>query len=135
MKKTLLLTVVLAFVLCAACRPGRQIETINANTTTATQAALTAEDVRRAIIAACAQKGWRPYEQTPGVIEAQLVVRGKHTVIVDIPYTAQNYSIKYKSSTNMEYKADSGKIHPNYNKWVNMLNNEINLQLVKGKKS
>ena len=49
-------------------------------------------------------------------IEARIIVRGKHTVVVSIPYDTQHFSINYKDSINMNY--NEGKIHPNYNKWV-----------------
>lgn len=51
--------------------------------------------------------GWRVSEPASNTIEATIMVRNKHTVVVSIPYTATHYSINYKASTNMEYKAKS----------------------------
>jgi hypothetical protein len=48
-------------------------------------------------------------------------VRGKHTVLVDILYSATRLNIKYRDSTDMSFKKDDespGLIHPNYNVWV-----------------
>ena len=64
-------------------------------------------------------------------IEATLVVRSKHTVIVDITYTANQYSLFYKNSVNMNYASCDGKryIHPNYAVWVSRLNQSIQIEL------
>lgn len=133
MKQLLLLLVVLSLGFAVGCRPGHGIETVSGHTGTTAQTQLSADAVQKAILAACSQRGWHATNVSPGLIEARIVVRGKHTVVVDIPYTAEKYSIKYKSSSNMEYQADKGKIHPNYNKWVNLLNNDINIQLAKAR--
>lgn len=133
MKKILFLLVVLCLGL-VACRPGHSIDTINASTGTMSQTKLSNDMVRKAIFDACQRRGWHAAEISPGLIEARLVVRGKHTVVVSIPYTAENYTIKYKSSNNMEHKTKSDgtqSIHPNYNKWVNILNNEISISLAR----
>ncbi|MDR2489116.1 MAG: hypothetical protein LBD42_06460 [Desulfovibrio sp.] len=95
----------------------------------------TGEDMRAAILRACMDKGWSPAEPTPGLIEASLEVRGKHAVVVDIPYTNQQYQIKYKRSVNMkehELESDgSVLIHPNYNKWVGALDKAVKANIAR----
>ena len=83
---------------------------------------LSIEDVERAIIEGCRVRGWLPSSIAPGQIEAVLYIRS-HVAKVDIPFTTKNYSILYKDSVNLDYK--NGKIHRNYNKWVQNLNRDI----------
>lgn len=87
--------------------------------------------VHTAIIRACVLLEWVPKEKNPNTIRASILVRNKHTVVVDIPYSANSYSIKYVNSINMKAKPD-GTIHPNYNKWVTKLADQINQELVLG---
>jgi hypothetical protein len=89
--------------------------------------ALTAEQVKRAIITAgSADKKliWDIKEEKEGHFVATLVVRGKHTAVADILYSATRVSIKYRDSINLNFKKDEegrGLIHPNYSIWVNDL--------------
>lgn len=89
--------------------------------------ALTAEQVKHAIITAgSADKKiiWDINEEKEGHFVAKLVVRGKHTVVVDIFYSATRLSIKYRDSINLNHEKDKegpGLIHPNYNRWVDDL--------------
>jgi len=88
--------------------------------------ALTAEQVKRAIIIAGSAKKliWDISEEKEGHFVAKLVVRGKHTAVADILYSATRLSIKYRDSTNLNFEKDKeGRdlIHPNYNRWVNDL--------------
>lgn len=134
MRVMLLLAVMALCVFSIGCRKGAPIQDITSNTATAASTPLTEQDVRKAILIACSARGWQGKEVSPGLIEARLLVRNKHSIVVDIPYTAAAYSIKYKSSANMEYdvKNDgSAAIHPNYNKWVGTLNADINAQLIR----
>lgn len=137
MRVMLLLAIMALCVFSVGCRKGAPIGDVSASTVTAASTPLTEQDVRKAILTACSFRGWQATEVSPGLIEARLMVRNKHTIVVDIPYTATTYSIKYKSSTNMEYdsKSDgSAVIHPNYNKWVGTLNSDINTQIIRAGK-
>ncbi|WP_297670612.1 hypothetical protein [uncultured Desulfovibrio sp.] len=129
MKCRLLLLFVPALVLAlCACRSGRPIGAfaydVPQNTS---QKAMTQKMMHDAIVRGCLERGWRVAEPSANLIEATVVVRGKHTVVVDIPYTTAHYDIKYKSSVNMDYKTKDGTpcIHPNYNKWVGLLDEAI----------
>jgi len=83
---------------------------------------LTVDDVERAIIEGARVRGWQPRVVEPGHIEAVLYIRS-HVAKVDIYFGTTSYSINYKDSVNLDYK--DGRIHRNYNKWVQNLNSDI----------
>jgi hypothetical protein len=89
--------------------------------------AVSAEDVRAAIIRAGASLGWQMKEDGPGKLVGTLVLR-THTAVVDIPYSVKTFSIIYKSSINLD--AADGQIHKNYNSWVGNLKNGIYTQML-----
>lgn len=93
--------------------------------------------IQQAIIRAAMQHQWTTTPAGDNKLIATLNVRGKHTVIVDISWAADTYTIRYKSSVNMDF-AEQGKgaapqpgpvIHPFYNKWVGNLRDGINREL------
>ncbi len=90
--------------------------------------ALTLSEVKDGIEAGMLARGWAPAEISEGHITASIIVRGKHTLIVDIDYTESSFSIKYKDSKNLKYSANSAgikKIHPNANSWMKNLKTSI----------
>ena len=87
---------------------------------------LTPAEVRGAIVRAGAGLGWIMKDAGPGTINGTLILR-THTAEVQIPYSATSYGIVYKSSINLQ--ESGGKIHRNYNGWVQNLNRGINAQL------
>lgn len=87
---------------------------------------LTQEQVKAAIIRAGAALGWQMKEEGPGMLVGTLQLRS-HTAVVSIPYTATSYSVKYRSSVNLE--ESGGKIHKNYNGWIQNLQKGISTQL------
>ena len=87
---------------------------------------LRAEEVRAAIVRAGAGLGWVMKDAGPGTIHGTLILR-THTAEVQIPYSATRYGIVYKSSVNLQ--ESGGKIHRNYNGWIQNLNRGINAQL------
>jgi hypothetical protein len=109
------------------------------------------ERVKEAILAAAKAKGWGLAFEPSGKIMATLVVRNKHTVVVEIAYTAEKYSLMYKDSVNMKYAPNAQTdshinsvnnsytrggyngpvIHPFYNKWVQELKDAIRAELLK----
>lgn len=82
--------------------------------------------VKDAIVRAGANKNWEIISTGPQSLEGRLTVRD-HVAVVEITYDSKNYYIGYKDSVNLSY-AD-GSIHPNYNRWVLALENEIRRQL------
>ncbi|CAG0983981.1 hypothetical protein BURK2_02005 [Burkholderiales bacterium] len=97
-------------------------------------------DIAKAFRAAGGSLGWTFAEEGPAHLVGTVVVRGKHTVVVDIFLRRGEYDVKYRSSVNMRYREedadDTGKpaenqpqqpslaskkvrtIHSSYNSWV-----------------
>lgn len=107
---------------CANTAPVQQVNTTVAGTHTA-------EQVRSAILKAGVQRKWVMTDAGAGLIKGRLQARD-HVAEVRIPYSANSYSIIYDSSLNL--KAAGGKIHKNYNRWVNNLNQDIQINLSAG---
>ena len=131
----ILLFCLLALALAAAtgCRSsGKAPSTVSYDMSATAQKKLTKKQMHDAIYRACVARNWTPRDAGPDTIEAELTVRGKHHVVVSIPYTADHYDIRYKDSRNMNYRVNADgtyTIHPNYNKWVSTLNHDIRKQL------
>jgi|SRR5712671_15561 len=89
--------------------------------------ALTLAQVKQAITNAARGREWVVKESGPSQLTAMILVRGEHHVTVDIPYTTKEFSIKYVSSENLNYKETKKgpTIHPNYNKWIRNLSGDI----------
>jgi hypothetical protein len=91
--------------------------------------------VAQAIKAAGASQvyNWTASGESPGVLQLSTLVRGKHTVVVNVTFDTRTYSIRYSSSINMNYKAKDGKeiIHPFYNTWTQDLKQGIDAELKK----
>lgn len=137
----------------AGARPSVPIENIQNAPLIPKAASL--EAVQAALERAAKRRGWVITTSEPGKAVGTLVIRGKHTVVVDIAYTTEAVSLSYKNSINMNfetyttppdslvgssaYQPDSrvdrkyteGQplIHPNYNVWVKELFNQLNSEL------
>ena len=94
---------------------------------------LSDEKVLQGINAGLIAKEWAMTDrETKGQVVAKIVVRSKHTLIVDIAYTNKAFDITYRSSDNLNYKVrDDGttEIHKNVNKWMETLRKHIAKQL------
>lgn len=90
------------------------------------------EQVKHAFITAGAKRGWTFTPEGDNKLTGTLVVR-THTIVTTITYGSDHYSIAYKGSQNMKYDVKDGApvIHPFYNKWVQTLINDVNVELSK----
>ena len=86
------------------------------------------EEVRGAIMSGCQKKRWNPVLDEHNNITCSILVRSKHFAMVEIPYTADKYSIIYRDSRELDYNAKWQRIHRNYNKWVINLSDSIQRQ-------
>ncbi|RXJ85607.1 hypothetical protein [Arcobacter sp. CECT 8985] len=94
-----------------------------------TSKSLSLSKVENAIKKGAIRKGWRTKKIKSGLIVADITVRGKHYVAVNIAYNSKGYKISYRDSKNMDYDPAKNTIHPNYNKWVAYLQRNINYEL------
>ncbi|MCH8885874.1 MAG: hypothetical protein IIC13_04725 [SAR324 cluster bacterium] len=88
---------------------------------------LTKEIVGKSIINAGILLGWKMKRTDPGIISAKIFLR-KHVAEVEIKYDRKQYSITYKNSEKLNYK--NGKIHKNYNSWIQNLDRGVQRQLL-----
>lgn len=83
--------------------------------------------VENAIRRAGGGLGWqikRADPQQPGHLIGRLPIRS-HVAVVDIKHNTKTFSISYKDSTNLDYDPAKGKIHSNYNGWIQNLREAI----------
>ena len=118
--------VVLTCALLAACSTSQPIRNMAANPVAFN---LTDEQVANAIITAGISKSWVMKKEKPGLIRGQVNVR-QHQAVIDIPYSARDYSINYVSSVNLDDKG-KGSIHRSYNRLVLGLNQAIQTELAR----
>ena len=83
-------------------------------------------DIKKAILRAGGTLGWNMKVKKDGHIIGTLQLR-EHVAVVDVTYSKKSYSIKYKSSVNLNY--DGTIIHSNYNGWIQNLNRGIQVQI------
>lgn len=91
----------------------------------------TMDRITEAILASGVNRGWKMTVLKPGLIRGKIVVNDKHTVEVDITYNEKDFSINYVNSINMNYNFSNSVyyIHPKYNRWVNILKEDIQDQM------
>lgn len=117
---------VVAAIGCKGAPPIYQVK--EAPVQTATGKVPTVEQVQKIIIESGVKLGWVMAVVKPGEIQGTRNVR-IHSAVVTIPFTAKNYSILYKDSTNLKYNAGTQTIHHEYTYWVQELDNEIRARL------
>jgi hypothetical protein len=111
------------------------------------------DDIGKALVVAAQVNSWKISDAKTGQAMATLVIRNKHTIVVELTYTVKALSVKYKDSINMNYDPaykeynsnynevgsptyDSANakvyevIHPNYNVWVGQLIKAIQAELM-----
>jgi hypothetical protein len=118
---------VLLAMLVAACAPA-PVHNVGDTPVRSNKANVTEADVAGAIKRAGAGLGWAVLEDGPGKMTATLRLR-THTAVVEIPYDAAKYSIRYKDSQDLRYNAEKGTIHKNYNSWIQNLDSSIQREL------
>lgn len=130
------------------------IDYIDVPIITSTGKPITSDQARDAITVGALSKRWEiGRSPSQDLLSATLQVRGKHTVVVTIPYSTEKFSIRYQNSINMKYgladPVSSGStdihqpiaknstpqgtptIHPFYNNWVRDLLQAIQAELRK----
>jgi len=87
----------------------------------------TVEQTEKYIKRACAQLGWNCVSKDAKTIRGELLIR-THTLVVDIEYDNEQFSIKYVDSTNLKYNGKT--IHRQYDNWVLNLIRHINKESI-----
>jgi hypothetical protein len=118
---------VLLAMLVAACAPA-PVKNVSDTPVRSNKANVTEADVAGAIKRAGAALGWAVLDDGRGKMTATLRLR-THTAVVEIPYDAAKYSIRYKDSQDLRYDAEKGTIHKNYNSWIQNLDSAIQREL------
>jgi hypothetical protein len=111
----------------AACRTAPINQPEIHLTTLAAASKLTEGQIADAIQRGGKARGWEMAAAGPGHITGTLRVRDKHLAVTDISYSKTQIRIAYKSSEGLSY--GDGKIHRNYNKWVEQLADSIRKQI------
>ncbi|MGK2952764.1 MAG: hypothetical protein ACSLEZ_10320 [Thiobacillus sp.] len=115
-----------AAIVIAGCATAPIMNVSDAAVTTASGKAVSHREVRGAIIRAGAALGWQMKDEGPNKLLGTLQLR-THTAVVEIPYSSSSYSIKYRSSVNLNEM--DGSIHKNYNGWIQNLTRGIDAQI------
>lgn len=85
--------------------------------------------MREAILKGGTNRGWVMRSEKAGCVTLVLNVRGgKHSVVVDVLYTGDEFSVKYVESVNMDYEPATGNIRGKYVQWVRNLKQDILLE-------
>ena len=93
---------------------------------------LTLEQTTKAIVLAGMGLKWQMDVAEPGHIIGTLNLRS-HQAVVDITYNTKLYSITFKDSKGLRILDGEGNtvgIHPNYNGWIQNLDNAIRTQFI-----
>jgi hypothetical protein len=117
------LTVVATGLMLAACSNVRPVTNIYNQPIPSN---LSTQQVQKAFQTAGAARHWTITTPKAGTMRGDLQWRG-YFASVNIPYDHNSYSIIYRDSANL--KASQGYIARNYNKWVTLLNRDIQNQL------
>lgn len=122
----LLSLLLMAMLLAVGCKKTAPVHNVIDQPLPVAQKAQSINKVKKAITVACADQGWVVLSDKKNVIRAKLLLRA-HEAVVDIPYTAKNFSIIYVSSSELAY--ENGNIHVRYNSWVKNLAKAIELEI------
>ncbi len=125
-----ILVIVLTLGFLAACSTQQPIHNISRSSVPLRSdgSLLTLKEVSTAISMAARIKGWKSSSLDEGAIEIKINVRDKHKAIAIVKYSSRNYSITLKKSVGLDERA--GKIHRNYNKWIMLLDEKIQTELI-----
>ena len=120
---SLVVLLLVVFVAASGCRKQVPAEPFSSGIGTK---GMSSERVKNSIIRAGAALGWAIVPSGKNMLTGTLRARA-HTLVVDIDYSPTVYTVRYKSSVNMEYK--DGKIHPQYHTWMANLHRHIDVEL------
>lgn len=126
-----LFTLIFSTLSCARSTDLKEFDNIRFGT--ASGKVLTVDEAKSAIAKAAELGNWKVVDAGENKLTATLVENAKHTIIVEIICNADNLSIHYKDSINMNAEIENGvqQIHPAYHKWVKKLIRTIRTEIKK----
>jgi len=86
------------------------------------------EQVQRAVFAGLRSKGWTATLAAPGKAHAY-IQKPDWRCEIDVTFNTKSYSITYSNSEHLDYNAEAHVIHRNFNRWLLLLQEQINLAL------
>ena len=86
------------------------------------------DKVQRAVFAGLAAKGWIGSLVEPGHAHGVLT-RPDYRCEIDVYFDTAKYSIRYASSEHLDYDAGKKVIHRNFNRWLVLLREQINIAM------
>lgn len=113
-------------------RTSVPIESIeNVNIVTASGKPVAPSVIHDAFIFAGKRYNWEFSDGGPNQLTGSTSWNSKHTIWVDILYSPERYSIRYRDSKNLNYELRDGApaIHPEYNRRVKQLIEEFSNEL------
>lgn len=126
------LIVVMLLVVVAGCRTAPLYNVVDQSyAQPPVAAAPTLEDYKKAIIRGGAKRGWSFDEAGRGHLIGTVAVRGKHFATVDVTFDTEAFSITYNTSRNLNHDPGTNEIHPNYNSWVRLLQQDIQAEVTR----
>ena len=123
LSRVLMAAVVMA--MAAACSRTETVHRVQSQPI-AVQPDVTLEDVDEAIVRGATDAGWVAIPQEPGRVTAKRTT-GNHSIIVDIPYTTEEFSIVRLESMNFRYEGTT--VHKSYNVWIKELETGIQTEV------
>ncbi len=123
MHKYFIIAMMLVLGACAT----RPIHDVNNHPVPVAAQKLSLQEIEGEIVEAAVARGWLVDKKAPGHLTASY---GKQAfeAVVDVKFTQASYSIVYNTSRNL--LDAQGNIHHNYGRWVNNLDQDIQLRLV-----
>ncbi|MEO1201097.1 MAG: SHOCT domain-containing protein [Pseudomonadota bacterium] len=130
MKKLLTVTFLVATLVSLSAEAARKIENlVNLPVPDRVDGSkFTLAEVRALIMQGCTKREWKPETESDSVLTCAILVRGRHYVKVEIPFSETAYSILYLDSEEMNYNEAKQTIHRKYNGWVENLRMMIDWQ-------
>lgn len=120
------IVVAAGMLVAAGCRTPTPVYNVSNAPISTSKSNPSLDEIGQIIVRAGASLGWQMKQTKPGHILGTLYLR-THVAVVDVNYNTTSYSIQYKDSKDLNY--DGANIHPNYNGWVQNLDNRIRAQL------
>ncbi len=114
----------------ASPRPVPLVEIVDAPLTWQSGTPGKLADVQSAVMAGCVTKGWVPTPQGPGHVHAVLT-RSDYRAEIDVTFTTTTLSIKYADSEGLKWDPAKRVIHPNFNRWLTLLQQAISVEIVR----